>query len=527
MEGLYCYFGCAHTQFHTRKHTQFADGYPDGTESWEEFIERAFQYARGYIDFFPLIYYPSYTYYPSGDYMSESVGMKDGFIEEWEIIKALTKKYNQPGELVTFPGYEWSGDRRLWGDHNVIYIDEENAPLDLSMDAPDLFANLRKTEAYAIPHHTAYRVGNRGKDWSFHDPRISPVAEIFSVHGSSEGIGTPYDMRMNASMSPRVSGGTIQDGLAGGNKFGIIASGDNGKGFPGRWGIGLAAVWAEELTRRSIWDALAQRRTYGITGDRIILDFRADGSPMGSEFRTAGEVIFHGSVTGSDSLDRLELIRNGRVVDTCCRRGKWELPASGEVEIKLRLEFGWGPPPGKGIVIPEKGWHGFLEMLDGEITGLERCFTRGGQQTEMEDKRAGWSLTTSVNTAPYPEKESQQALIFTLRGKPDSRVRIVSESREYTADFRELVSGASVLFHPEEARKIAAEKFGLTEYENQPQKEYANSYKTVIHRAIPSSGYRAEYTCREKPPAGENYYYLRITQDNGQAAWSSPVWITR
>ena len=31
------------------------------------------------------------------------------------------------------------------------------------------------------------------------------------------------------------------------------------------------------------------------------------------------------------------------------------------------------------------------------------------------------------------------------------------------------------------------------------------------------------------PPAAEkaNYYYVRVTQMNGQMAWSSPIWVTR
>ncbi len=35
-----------------------------------------------------------------------------------------------------------------------------------------------------------------------------------------------------------------------------------------------------------------------------------------------------------------------------------------------------------------------------------------------------------------------------------------------------------------------------------------------------------EYTDRN-PPAGESWYYVRILQEDGQVAWSSPIWITR
>jgi len=35
------------------------------------------------------------------------------------------------------------------------------------------------------------------------------------------------------------------------------------------------------------------------------------------------------------------------------------------------------------------------------------------------------------------------------------------------------------------------------------------------------------FTFRDNNPlAGTSYYYLRITQTDGQTAWSSPIWVT-
>jgi hypothetical protein len=53
-------------------------------------------------------------------------------------------------------------------------------------------------------------------------------------------------------MGPRVRGGTAQRGVDLGNKFGFIASTDFHRSFPGEYGLGLAAVVANELTREGI-----------------------------------------------------------------------------------------------------------------------------------------------------------------------------------------------------------------------------------------------------------------------------------
>ena len=38
-------------------------------------------------------------------------------------------------------------------------------------------------------------------------------------------------------------------------------------------GFGVMAVYAPELTREAVFDAIRQRRTYGTTGCRLLLDF--------------------------------------------------------------------------------------------------------------------------------------------------------------------------------------------------------------------------------------------------------------
>ena len=69
------------------------------------------------------------------------------------------------------------------------------------------------------------------------------------------------------------------------------------------------AVTAPALTRESIFDALYTRRTYGTTGARILLDFRANGEPMGGETITDGAPRLRVTAHGTDVIESVEILR--------------------------------------------------------------------------------------------------------------------------------------------------------------------------------------------------------------------------
>jgi hypothetical protein len=169
---------------------------------------------------------------------------------EWQEVQSATRLHNEPHAFVTFPGYEWQGDCG-WGDHNVFYY-EEGAPIHAVRSLPDLYDLLRGHRAFAIPHHTAYRPGTRAPHWEHCDESISPFAEIFSIHGSSETDGTQDGLRRNGHMGPGVGGSTYESLLALGKRVGVIASTDNWTDCPGQWGHGLMGCWARELTRAGL-----------------------------------------------------------------------------------------------------------------------------------------------------------------------------------------------------------------------------------------------------------------------------------
>jgi len=40
----------------------------------------------------------------------------------WQELQTIVEEFNEPGRFIAFPGYEWSGNTALGGDHNVIFL---------------------------------------------------------------------------------------------------------------------------------------------------------------------------------------------------------------------------------------------------------------------------------------------------------------------------------------------------------------------------------------------------------------------
>jgi len=126
------------------------------------------------------------------------------------------------------------------------------------------------------------------------------------------------------------------------------------------------AVFARELTRESLWDSFKKRRVYGVTGDHIQLYFLINGRIMGEAFTSKGSVKIDVEAIGSYAIDRIEIIKNGRVLYTYNHSGKWSVPEKKDVPIraKLRLQCGWGARRTLQIQACQKqGLEGFTKSL--------------------------------------------------------------------------------------------------------------------------------------------------------------------
>ncbi len=230
----------------------------------------------------------------------------------WDEYTARTEAANDPGRFVALHGYECSFGRP-YGHHNVYFRGGPGALIaPESHSLPQLWDALVRGEALTIPHHTGKFP--KGVDFSIHDPDFRRNFELYSGHGLSEVYAPlqPLAFEFSDFTSPARSleaGSYLQDAWRMGLELSAIAASDDHRAQPGKPHYGLTAVYAPELTREAIFQALYDRRTYATTGQKIVLDFQVNGTPMGQQGKSspAPEVRIHAIGTGA--IARVEVLR--------------------------------------------------------------------------------------------------------------------------------------------------------------------------------------------------------------------------
>jgi hypothetical protein len=261
--------------------------------------------------------------------------------EGYEQIVEWLENADKPGEFAAIPADERNPPH--WqGHHNLYFRDmdafhEEWRRVLTSDDGKhwpprEAFSveHLSPDRAMIIPHHTGIAFGGvKPKGYNTQaidadavdDKGLRPAVEIYSHHGTSEMYAPQhalsYEFNRNRRLERRANTPTpgphyAQDYWMRGRRWGTIASSDEHTCQAGRRHDGITAAFAPELSRAAIFDAIRERRTYGTTGERILLEFEVDGANMGEEIRCAegSELSIRLAVHGTDLLLRVEVLRH-------------------------------------------------------------------------------------------------------------------------------------------------------------------------------------------------------------------------
>ena len=245
-------------------------------------------------------------------------------------------------------------------------------------------------------------------------------------------------------------------------------------------------VYAKELTRKSLWEAFKSRHVYATTGKRIILYVSCGKAIMGDEIIVNHFPTISVRVIGTFGLDKVELIRGLSEIYS------HKILESGTQSNKIKIAW-------SGARVPTRrrntDWGGYLTLDRGKILSVEEFafdFSWEGVRKKTE-KRIVWSSTTAGD---------QDGLILTLDAPDDACISVKTKPVEFSFQLKDL----------DESLVIDAGKL-----------EQKVIVSRISDKDCPKEA-SFKFTDKEVKP-GLNPYYVRVTQCDGEKAWSSPIFL--
>jgi hypothetical protein len=413
----------------------------------------------------------------------------------WETINETTRNFYLPDSFVTFPGYEWSGNTPLGGDRNIYFrseggqisrsctdlIPEKHSAYANSPTVVELFEKLRgqTTGAFAFAH-----VGGRYADITMHDNDIELAVEIHSNWGTFEWL--------------------LEDALKMGYRIGICANSDGHKGRPGasypgarKFGSlgGLTCVLAARLERESIFDALKARHCYATTGNRSLVKVyitmdNGQRAIMGDIVSYVyGKVLLSVNITGTAPIESVE-IRNG--LDTV---GTFRPYDNNDTCHGKRLKIVWSGAELRGRA-RMVSWDGTLQLSGNTILSARALnfWNRHHPLKLIDGNRLEWESITTGGVA---------GIILTLEEANTGQFEIETAQGKVSIDVNSIGIKPKTWNYGGLNKKL--EIYRLPD----------NKSSTEISFKLPISIFHK----------GDNPIYVRMMQEDGHMAWSSPIYL--
>jgi len=438
----------------------------------------------------------------------------------WGQLNRLTETFDEPGRFVALPGYEWSGNTSLGGDRNVYFPNEDRIIRRSShalieggdTDGTDCTTARELFEAFA----------REGED---------DVVCFAHCGGRYADIGYAHDGRFERSVEVHSSWGTFEwllhDALDLGYRVGVVTNSDGHKGRPGasypgagKFGAigGLSCYLMEELSRPALLDALRKRHHYGTTGGpggRTIIDLSAGFSATGtlhhddpalfpgSEGRAAtealmgdivhlpeGDMALSVSVASNSPIERVDIFNGRDLVDT--------IRPYGEDDLGARVRVLWEGAEYRGR-FREVIWDGDATFEGNRITAAQPVnFLNPDKTLERKgDDGLCWKALTTGNYGGFDAWLADGA------------------------------AGTLALSTPLVSARIAVADIGL---EDTLYDASGDLPRFVRIFRLPNDNAHKSLTFKRSIPLkadGDNAVYIRVTQEDGTRAWTSPVYVYR
>jgi hypothetical protein len=433
--------------------------------------------------------------------------------EFWTEINSLAAGFNREGEFLCLPGYEWSGNTGLGGDHNIWYrsegrpiyrssralITDTAQPENDCHDVKDLFAALKDEDVIVVPH-----VGGRFADVSYaHDAKLEPSVEVHSSWGTFDWI--------------------VEQSLENGHRIGIVAASDGHKGRPGasypgdaKFGSygGLTCHLLPALSRDDLFEQFRRRHHYATTGVRLFLSaemafetpsqiFHRNPDFAPTAFDTAQTAIMGDIVRTENTVARFDLevsapspVERVELFDGVSRLETIRPFSTSELGQRLRIICKGQETRGRGRLVK---WTGNAKLSGAQISHIAAInYYNPDRQPELKSNSLiEWTTVTTGGFSAIDVWLSSQ--------DNDAEIQIETNLGGLTLPLSKIGLEPKVLECGGIDKTLSVQRL--------PDELTQTSMK--VSRSIPLT------TDRERA------IFARISLEDGHVAWSSPIYVSR
>jgi hypothetical protein len=231
---------------------------------------------------------------------------------------------------------------------------------------------------------------------------------------------------------------------------------------------------------------------------------------MGSELDFVKDRRIEVDAQGKDEIERIDILRNNRVVYRYFPEDHYEPSRSWPAESLCRIEVGWGPWADLNMA-RVADWEVTVTVSGGRILDATPCFQSGPFEENRRDritKRSDTSVSFEVHTSRQQafEEAATKSVVLRLAGPPSAILKL------------ELAKPAT-----------AAHQWTFGALAEENEIEFTGEFTTesfLVHRLVPPDLSQAKCSFSDKGREGRtDWYYARVSQANGHQAWSSPIWV--
>jgi len=283
---------------------------------------------------------------------------------------------------------------------------------------------------------------------------------------------------------------------------GVCANSDGHKGRPGRsypgalkFGSlgGLTCVLAEKLDRESVVAALRSRHCYATTGNRLLLEVSLEGEDgtdamMGDVVGVAGAIAeLRLNVVGTGAIERVDVFNGCDLVETV---------SPGPVpQDSPRIKIVWSGAEVRGRA-RRSDWDGALALSANSIVDVApiNFWNPDRQIRRLSSTRLEWESITTGGAV---------GMVLALGDANAGELDLRTTQRDLTLDVA-AITGAPTAW------------------------ECGGLEKRIRIYRLPKDAPRTFQSAVPVPlQDGTNPLYVRVTQEDGHAAWSSPIYADR